>query len=712
MHWLLKPACDAAREKKAAASWTTVCRSPAFSTSVSSINDWPKLFRQGERQDAALEMTTECRLTMHLPREHVQTIKDKLANHIMPLVRKQLAAQLKPYCSEMPAGLLESIIAECTDVFEGLRTQGEESAMLHEHLAQFLLQPYKRLLGTRIVTTVDAENFAVGPEREVKDYCYDVLIEKSIERLLLHVPRALHEVLNRERRMHTRAMEDGKDEDDGTTILSDVCDGMMYREHPEVGDQARKDRPTFQPGAEYPDRLLLTIGGYYDDVEPHCPIGHAKWGKMVGCFYATLLDLEPSTRNSLLFIMPHTFAFAKDVTRYGKKVLVGEPSSPDWGKLPEDGGCTSLGASMDRMNRGIQIEYIHNAKPHKTTMYGFLHMYSGDQPAEAKMGPWKRSVSARLPCRRTMLDTNDPNWRGPSSYLNKNADLAQKWTLRTEEQLAAQELEYERLAKHRPPKSQGKCVDEAEEYLTTIGISKSFKFDFGLKHFKHFKVTSAQVQDLMHNLLHGGATLQLAAFIFLCIRHKFFTVAQFNEALRLTDFASGERPPYLKEVEVAAGQAGNLPKTDCHLSWTASQMLHFLPRSLEVLTKLFESGLLFQRGELDKISLTTQVGRNKRQKLEPILDDVERAWKSWQSLVSMSDLALSHSLTTAAVIKLDRLIWDHDVAFLMVDAYINAGLWKPKHNFMQLLPLEILHYGPARNFWCMRYEAMNKACFK
>jgi len=708
MHWKKVPACDQARSK-AAPTWNTVAARASYACSASSSTDWSHLFRQGQRRDIALEMTTDCRLTMHLPDVQVQAIKDKIANDIMPLVRQQLMAKLTPRCSGWSAGFLERTILECTDIFEGLRTQSEEKTMLREHLSKFLLKPYKRILGTRKTTSVDAENFAVGPVREVKDYCFDVLIEKSIERLLLNVPRALNEVLSHERRMHERANKKTRVGEMEDSILSDVCDGLMYRAHPELGDLARKERPTFQPGAEYPDRMVLSLGGYYDDVEPHNPIGHAKVMKMVGCFYATLLDLEPGTRNNLLFIMPHTFAYAKDVTRYGKKVLVGDPSSADWGKLPEDGGCTSFGASMDRLDRGREFEYIHRAQLRKTRMHGYLHLFSGDQPAEAKMGPWKRSVSARFPCRRTMLDQNDPNWRGPSSYLDSNVELAQKWPLRTEEQLWEQELEYERLAKHRPPKTAAKCIEEALEYLTSIGINKIFKFDSGLKHFKHFKITSGQVQDLMHNLLHGGATLELAAFIFLCIRHKIFTLEQFNNALRSVDWTKGERPPDLKEIEVSEGQAGNLPKTDCHVSWTASQMLHFLPRSIEVLENLFKRGLDLQRQELEKISQTTKTGQTKRKKMEEVLEDVERAWASWQALVAMTDLALSHSLTISAVAKLDRLIWDHDVAFLSVNAYIEAGLWKPKHNFMQLLPLEFLHYGPARNFWCMRYEAMNKA---
>ena len=65
-----------------------------------------------------------------------------------------------------------------------------------------------------------------------------------------------------------------------------------------------------------------------------------------------------------------------------------------------------------------------------------------------------------------------------------------------------------------------------------------------------------------------------------------------------------------------------------------------------------------------------------------------------------------HTLASAA--QLDLLIYDHQTKFLAVKAYADAELWKPKHNFAQLIPLEILAYGPVRGTWCMRFEAMNK----
>ena len=34
--------------------------------------------------------------------------------------------------------------------------------------------------------------------------------------------------------------------------------------------------------------------------------------------------------------------------------------------------------------------------------------------------------------------------------------------------------------------------------------------------------------------------------------------------------------------------------------------------------------------------------------------------------------------------------------------------WKPKHHFVQHLPVDMLRLGPARGYWCYSYEGYNK----
>ena len=46
--------------------------------------------------------------------------------------------------------------------------------------------------------------------------------------------------------------------------------------------------------------------------------------------------------------------------------------------------------------------------------------------------------------------------------------------------------------------------------------------------------------------------------------------------------------------------------------------------------------------------------------------------------------------------------------FASVSAYQKASSWKLKHHLMQHLSVDILNFGAPRNYWCMRFEAMNQ----
>ena len=427
-------------------------------------------------------------------------------------MRQQLKDRLSPHCPGLRPEELEDIISECTHVFGGMQTHAQERGALKELLREYIIEPRRRLLGMRAVQSVDAEGVSFGPVREKPDYCWDLPAEETIQRLLHRVPRALHEILAHARAMDMRAHiaeEEGEER-----VYADVHDGDLYREHPRLGDAARKAHPCFAPGAVVPSRLELSTGGYYDDVEPFGPLGAARVTKKLGCFYFQLFDLEPATRGSLLFITPHTYAYAKDVVHWGPRVLVGDPTSPTWDKPLDEGGCSSFGASMARFEAGISMQIFHAGATHTLPVHNSLLLYHADQPAAAWAGPWKRGTNARRPCRRTMLDTSDPAWRAPSSYLSANSDLDQKWELRTEEQLASMEQEYDRLVRI----GTKVALEEIEEKVKEWGINSEWAFNYPLKCFKNFKVTAAVIQDVMHNNLEGKCTKEIAAFIFLGIR--------------------------------------------------------------------------------------------------------------------------------------------------------------------------------------------------
>ena len=425
---------------------------------------------------------------------------------------------------------------------------------------------------------------------------------------------------------------------------------------------------------------------------PANSLGHARVVHKLGLFYYALVDLSPASRQQLHFITPFTVCKAKDVSRYGCKILHGDPDSTWYGT------CTSLGASLKRMSDTAVTPVLWTLPIHTKAMQVQIQLFvlvvAADHPAAAVLGCWARSVSARRFDRRSMVDRKQ-DWKRPNSYLNDNHDLPQLWDLRTSELLEEHERMYESM------KSE-EGVTEAAEFLRSIGVNGDCCFNYPLKPIPHLRVVECQPQDGMHTYLvaSGLCSLELAAFIYLAHRAGVFTVEAFNAALASRRFGGSRLPPIYETVK--EGQTGGLPKQNAHTHWNAGQQLHFMPSSLEVLEPLVQQGMQVAR---DDIAL---MPTKKRFKFNALLEDFKRAWLSWKALHSEVAAAFSTSFTHASVVDLDRLIYTHHTCFLAVDAYRNAELWKPKHNFAQLITIDILLFGPMVGYWCMRFEGMNK----
>ena len=67
---------------------------------------------------------------------------------------------------------------------------------------------------------------------------------------------------------------------------------------------------------------------------------------------------------------------------------------------------------------------------------------------------------------------------------------------------------------------------------------------------------------------------------------------------------------------------------------------------------------------------------------------------------------MKRRFTAQDILKLDETIWLHDTALLGTP--LLAHLWKPKNHYLSHIPLDILHWGPPRNYWCMSFEHENQ----
>jgi hypothetical protein len=705
-------------------------RSTVRSVARTSADDQPKehalRLRAGQRLSAGLTLTTTMRLEKLTPGTHVQGFKEGVLETLLPVIRRHLQIELTPHttCS---AEVLKSIVHRCTDLFGGIETSDKERTALLGVPGFELIKPVKRELGVRN-KVVDGQSTAIV------DFCWDLPADKTISRLFRKAPNALAQVLAFQKQMHLRAHQTEPE----VICYVDVHHGSVYRDHEVLGDAARRANPTHQwaHGAWRMMSVPLTLSciAYYDDVEPANSLGYAKVIHKLGCFYLMLIDLEPSTRNKLQFILPFTLANAKDVGRYGKAVLVGDPSSEAYGT------CTSFGATCKRMSNKapselkVSMDLVIEGSVRKTEVELYLIGFAADYPAAAMMGFAKRSTAARFFDRRSFLDS-DGDWKLPNSFLvGENMDLAHRWELRTLEGLRRLETEWNAL------KGAGKA-GEAADLLMMAGINDVWNFDYGLRHFDYFDevkgtyqdaacprhltltltltspspltltptypfhcLLEGTYQDAMHTFISSGiCSTELGGFLYLSNSVGAFVPQRFNEALK--SHMGGSRIPPVYE-SITEGQAGGLPSSTAKVHWSASQMLHFMPGSVRMLTPLVEGGVAAVRQKL--LSMVAAKFRAKRAKLEAKLEDYLRAWESWKALHAVTDAIFAHSFTPDQVIRADRLTYAHHTKFREVHSYMEASLWKPKQNFSQLVPFEISYFGPPIRTYCMMFEMMNQ----
>ena len=67
---------------------------------------------------------------------------------------------------------------------------------------------------------------------------------------------------------------------------------------------------------------------------------------------------------------------------------------------------------------------------------------------------------------------------------------------------------------------------------------------------------------------------------------------------------------------------------------------------------------------------------------------------------------MQRKFTAADILSLDKTIWLHDS--LLLGTPLLSHLWKPKHHYVSHIPLDIIRWGPPRNYWCMAFEHENQ----
>jgi hypothetical protein len=75
-------------------------------------------------------------------------------------------------------------------------------------------------------------------------------------------------------------------------------------------------------------------------------------------------------------------------------------------------------------------------------------------------------------------------------------------------------------------------------------------------------------------------------------------------------------------------------------------------------------------------------------------------------LCKVCRLLWRRSFTAKDILAVDKAIWQHDELLLGTPSL--SHLWKPKNHYLSHLPLEIIRWGPPRNYWCIPFEHENQ----
>ena len=494
------------------------------------------------------------------------------------------------------------------------------------------------------------------------EHVYDVPVRNTLEALVAGNPSLLAEFRSAAHQWSQCGAASGAA---ATVVYSDITDGSMVRDHPELGVNADTSDGSTRIG------LIL----YYDDVEVVNAIGSFAGVHKLGLFYWAFVNHDASKRMALHNIHLATVALESDISYYGiEQIVSGPPGEPSTG--------SSIGASLRELDTGvhIKIDGKENTLP-ATYVRGWLILVAADYPAAALMtGSMKGATAIRF-CRECEIDRHTDDIHTPNSFVDPAQPSA--YPLRTPASYSA---------------AKASCGCNKAK-MSAAGWSS---WEHAFTRIPKFNMLRGVPPDLMHIECEGTLKGEAAALIFYCVRiAKYFDLDDLNAALDMHPFPQGSQPPYFTENVLAGRDAKKtkrkpkpkpiaspiqkkrskavakkpLPKMGCHVHMTSGQMLTFT----------IHSPALFR---------TLGVPDN---------DEVLRCWLTH---VQYFTILLQHSISRADVTELDRLIRLHHSQLAEIECY--DGLWKPKHHFATHFPLAILLYGPLRHYWCMRFEAKNQ----
>jgi hypothetical protein len=410
---------------------------------------------------------------------------------------------------------------------------------------------------------------------------------------------------------------------------------------------------------------------YYDDLEICNGMGQARTTHELGCFYWALLNLDKEHRLTRPCIRVATVCLKRAVGICGMEAVIHGPH--------REGESPSWGVWMELLDKGLML----NTPAGRQSYRGGTALLAADTPAAAGLVGTKKAVGPKTKsiCRNCHCCQVAGAHRKPCSFLAAIPSWAKfckgrscPFKLRSVTDIG----EYEQLLCDVLAGKQKHSV--VDQWLQDRGLNTVLG---AVWRFPHLSVLTGCPMDLMHIFFEGVARQGLGAISYWLTRscnvdqHRVpaalaEVAKQFGETRSFFPHINTTRVEHLRE-----GMDGGLASGDCSFPGTCVQLAHTVLHLVAIFKPLVPPD---QRGHI--------------------------MWQYALILCKVGRLLWRRSFSAADILELDQAIWLHDS--LLLGSPSLQHLWKPKNHYLSHFPLEILLWGPPRNYWCMNFEHENQ----
>ncbi|XP_043474416.1 uncharacterized protein LOC122506359 [Leptopilina heterotoma] len=505
---------------------------------------------------------------------------------------KEIEKHVDPETNLVNSNIIKRLIAQnsqnYSESFSDFASKNKLDQFLVEEFK--MVQPVEMKMGTTL--------------RWVKKDSHSDLIERKDNAYIVPVLDTLKNLLSNDEIREN--IENRIEKDDGT--YRSVLDGEIYKEN-----------PFFR---ENPNALAILF--YYDDLTVTNPLGANCKKHNLSMFYWSPGNIEPRLRSNKNSIYLYSIVKTNFLKKYGIQKFL-EPLVKEMNILQTEGLRISVGNEIKIFKGSILFS-------------------SGDNPASAFLGGYKRSVSAHCLCRTCMA--TESTWK---EKFNES-----EFTLRNVE-------------------THNHHLRAINEENITKNEKNKRKVEFGINErsplldINNLDVTKCLPQDGMHVLIEGVCIVETQCLLHYLIFDKgLFTLDDLNESIENFNFDYfGVNKPALILMEHLSQEKS--------LKQSASQML----------------GLVFTLPFLIVKWLKN--------------DDTLESMYCHTLLLQIVSTCFAYEISSETVHLLERMIEVFILRFIRL--YPNEIV--PKFHFLIHIPMYIRLFGPARQQWCFRFESQH-----